>query len=487
MSSLPSPKKKRRRLWRWLGRAALIVLGLCVAGAAALWLWLEWEARQGRAQLAAVLAETDESDPRWRWEQIEEDFAAIPDAENSALVIKRLAASLGRKEPGRPKQPGGRGPLDDPPPPNVRLSEARLGLLREELADLRPGLTLAQSLKDYPRGRATVRMADEFYGTLVPHVYDARTAATVLRLDVERSLHEGQAGRVPDRVRATLRAGASLRDDPFFISAVVRVALRSLAVRLIERSLGLGELSDETCRGLIALLQEEDKENLLLPAARGERAGMDHAFRKLPPGKLSWVAISGIKRDEEDATPLERLGQFAYSFRIPEDRAVLLSRHNRICEAARLPVDEQLAACRTADAEWRAGVPADRAAHRRLLAAGLTPNVAKVAEAVVRDHALLRCAVTALAAERFRLAKKRWPKTLVELCPALLPAVPRDPFGDGPLRLAARRDGLVIYSVGGDGQDNEGQVEAPGLGQTTDDVGIRLYHADRRGLASVPQ
>ena len=71
-------------------------------------------------------------------------------------------------------------------------------------------------------------------------------------------------------------------------------------------------------------------------------------------------------------------------------------------------------------------------------------------------------ALAALAAERFRLAHKRWPKDLQELCPAYLEEVPIDPFDGKPLKLAHRDDGIVIYSVDKDGKDDIIVASTPG-------------------------
>jgi hypothetical protein len=103
-------------------------------------------------------------------------------------------------------------------------------------------------------------------------------------------------------------------------------------------------------------------------------------------------------------------------------------------------------------------------------------------------RARLACAVTALAAERFRLADKakRWPKTLDELCPAFLPAVPLDPYTGKPLLLGRHAEGIVVYSVGEDGRDDGGDVGPVAAGKPAD-VGLRLFDADKRGLPAPPK
>src|SRR5262245_30827069 len=91
MSSELSIRKQPRRLlppgwWRWPRRVLLGLLLLLCSLTAFAWSVLKREEQRGQRQLAAVLRETDEKDPRWRWQQIQEDLEPIPDDENSMRV-----------------------------------------------------------------------------------------------------------------------------------------------------------------------------------------------------------------------------------------------------------------------------------------------------------------------------------------------------------------------------------------------------------------
>jgi len=77
---------------------------------------------------------------------------------------------------------------------------------------------------------------------------------------------------------------------------------------------------------------------------------------------------------------------------------------------------------------------------------------------------------TALAVERFRLKNQRLPKHLTELVPEFLPAVPDDPFSNGPLKYELRNIGYVVYSVGPDGQDDHGKEFEKGNSDKRRDV-----------------
>ena len=94
----------------------------------------------------------------------------------------------------------------------------------------------------------------------------------------------------------------------------------------------------------------------------------------------------------------------------------------------------------------------------RMLLPALSRAFTREAEAVAR----LRVAQTALAVERFRRAHgTALPAALEALVPSYLKCVPEDPFDGKPLRFKARGSGYVLYSIGKDGQDNDGLERNP--------------------------
>src|SRR5262249_10053456 len=91
----------------------------------------------------------------------------------------------------------------------------------------------------------------------------------------------------------------------------------------------------------------------------------------------------------------------------------------------------------------------------------IMPSTAKVAEAAQRSQAQLRCAIAALAAERYRLKHNNsWPRGLDDLVKdGLLKEVPKDPYDGQSLRLKLTPTGIVVYSVGFDKIDNGGKLD----------------------------
>ena len=83
----------------------------------------------------------------------------------------------------------------------------------------------------------------------------------------------------------------------------------------------------------------------------------------------------------------------------------------------------------------------------------MSGSVIKEADSFAR----IRLAITAIAIERFRLARGKLPENLNELTPQFLTNVPTDPFNDEPLLYHRLSKGYVIYSVGLDGHDDGGR------------------------------
>ena len=61
-----------------------------------------------------------------------------------------------------------------------------------------------------------------------------------------------------------------------------------------------------------------------------------------------------------------------------------------------------------------------------------------------------------MAIRVYALANGREPASLAELVPALLPAVPVDPYSGKPLVYRLDPKGFVLYSVGPNGRDDGG-------------------------------
>jgi hypothetical protein len=488
----PPVPERRASLWkRFLlglaGITAVSILILLAAGARTSYL--------GHSSLMDALAETDRLDPRWRWEDLDANRPLMPNVGNSIVLSRAVHQAEAKWDKDDMQSADGKDVLEEVIP-NVRLDAERLAVLRKFAAKQKAAIDLAVTLKDTPRGRAPITLSPDGIGTLLPDAQHPRAVVRLLQIECERLLHDGlsEAGssasrrEIPDRVRAMLHAGAGLRDEPFLVSQLVRLACRAIAARQVERALGMGSLSDDACRRLADHFAEEREENLLLAGLRGERAGMHVLFTNLEAGRVSLADFYRVLEGRSGVAPdiLIQGGAMLYRSRLYDDHASFLRWSNRACSIAAMPMHEQAAEWATYDKDLKNFVAESRRTYRNLVTVMVIPASHKVGEGTRRDNALLGCVHAALAAERFRMANGRWPKRLDELRPKFLKGVPVDPYSGKRLLLAATADGIVVYSTGPDGVDDGGKV-LDVRGKPGSDFGVRLWNPDRRGIQPPPK
>jgi hypothetical protein len=84
------------------------------------------------------------------------------------------------------------------------------------------------------------------------------------------------------------------------------------------------------------------------------------------------------------------------------------------------------------------------------------------ASSLAGNLAVVRCARVAVAIERYcRLHGGQLPKTLADLTPSVLSAVPIDPFSGNSLLFRQTATGYVVYSVGANRTDDGGVIQDP--------------------------
>jgi hypothetical protein len=259
---------------------------------------------------------------------------------------------------------------------------------------------------------------------------------------------------------------------------------RLAAVRTSERVFGMTTLTDAVLKKLGGHFEAESNEDLLSPALRGERAAHHKQFDDIESGKIELADFMAKLTNPRHTPDFNlRLGAVLYGPRLYEDHAQLLRQMNESERIAKLPFQEQAGEWARFNDQMQAMKLQGSRESRWIYSRLLIPAVRKIGAAAQEDSTLISCTLLALAAERFRLANQRWPDKLDELCPQFLSKVPTDSYDGEPLRLAKRDDGIVIYSVGEDGEDNGGERLTPSVPPTEpSDLGIRLWNPDRRRL-----
>jgi hypothetical protein len=475
----PAPPAPPRRRFRWGCPVVLLVLFSACGGFYALML------HKFSSDLDAAVAETDRLEPDgWTIDKIEERRKVVPEEENAALVVQAVKSKLPINwPPPRQAQPGDDGAPPPAPgmaqewvmsvvsdlPPPVLLDDALLRDLRDNLkaAAENGALAEANKLPALRDGRFPITYSREFISTLI-NSQDARSGASVLQHEAILLAQEGKSDKAVEATRGIVVSGRAVGDEPLLISQLIRFACQAIAVNTLERVLALGEPSPDELKKMQELLELEASEQLLVTGMRGERAGEHELMLALKSGnaKLSTVAGGsggGAAADLVGAS-LAR-----------GSHARLLRMMNDYVEAAKLPPEEQDEPMKQLELRARKAK-----AEYDVVIALLMPAMTKVSEAYRRNQAGLRCATVAVAAERYRRDKGRWPGTLDDLTRDYLKAVPTDPYDGKSMRYKRLADGVIVYSVGPDKVDNDGARNRTNPLAKGTDYGFRLWDVAAR-------
>lgn len=425
------------------------------------------------ADLEDIYAKLDRDDANWRLEDLEAHRKDVPDDENSALQTIAVYAAMGGQRVN--SQWFVFTKLFDKLPPHAQLNIQQLKFLQERMTKLDKALVEARKLKDMPYGRFPVNYAPDYYSTVTKDEQVVHMIMDLLQWDAVVRVHVREADGAIESCRALLNAARAVGDTPILTSVLhVRFRGQRLLAETLERALAQGQPSEPALKEVQQAIAIEIAEPTLRNAMRGDLAGFHHMMTSIETGKIPANAMNSAFRTKTKASPFWFIPG---SLKLEHGDTLRLLME--VVAAADVPMAEQDAAFALLDAKFKKA--------NTLSATILGLYTANIAFAHRRGQAQLRTAMTALAAERYRLANKEWPKTLDDLVAAkLLDAVPDDPFIAAPLRIRHLSGGIVIYSVGVDGKDNGGNVEVVSDTGESIDIGFRLWNVSARRQGPLP-
>jgi hypothetical protein len=324
-----------------------------------------------------------------------------------------------------------------------------------------------------------VEWKKDWISTLLRGTQESRRVATLFQLEAICKAHEGRSDEALAWYRGMLNAGRSVGDEPTPISQLVRNAVDGLACQNLVRILAQGAPTEWALAKVQQGLAEEIRDIQPLPrfALKAERGGFFNAFGLIAAGDMRLEDLIGGR--SRPPNWLESAWSWLWVRPVVRmNQAVYLEKMTQAIAIARLPATEW----QEAFAQFQEEIAEfQRASPHQALALLAIPAIGKVLTAHQRACAKLDCARTAVAAERYRLAHGRWPQSLDELVPKYLEEVPRDVFGKGPLRCRRLKDGLLIYSVGPDGEDEPDEADDQEVAVEGPKADFRLWDAAHRG------
>ncbi|MBI5092893.1 MAG: hypothetical protein HZB26_10680, partial [Candidatus Hydrogenedentes bacterium] len=349
--------------------------------------------------------------------------------------------------------------------------------VREDLRDA------AQSTGS--RSRYPVDMT-QGYAALIPHLARLRSLARLLSIDALVATVEHH----PDDVFAAISdEGAlaeSLKQEPYFISQHVRIAIHQMALGGLEDALNRMTFDDARLKQLTMKLTGTF-------AVPEKGSVLDRAFVTETIEGLEVITAfridESIKNDPSFPDPYHRRKTLTQSMATPFDDAlgwrimqVIVSLHEY-----RIGGETLQLATQRGYIEARAPQREFDTLHVLLHApfANWLPHYyTATADWIMR--AKFDAASTAIAIERFRLANHRLPRQLDELVPQFLPSVPRDPFNQGaPLSFRVKGDGTyVVYGFGPNFKDDGGEFRSE-TNKSADDIAFTVAPPEIRDRPQV--
>jgi hypothetical protein len=292
-------------------------------------------------------------------------------------------------------------------------------------------------------------------GELLPCLAKVKRYGQYLSLRILAELDNGQSEPALDDVKLLLRVTDSLRNQPYLISHLVRMAMMSITLQPIYEGLAQQRWTDAQLLGLEQALAKQDFLADFQRAMQGEKVFAIQSFEKqrithkyktmegdsgtniIMTVSLRWMPSAFFYQNELAFAQMHR------QYILP-----LIDQTNRIIAPATLR--QVLAAVQVQKKHY-----SPYKAQAQMVFPAIAPSVKTFATIQAQvDLARVACAL-----ERFRLAHSEYPETLDTLAPQFIEKMPHDIINGQPLHYRRTDDGqFVLYSVGWDEKDDGGKI-----------------------------
>ena len=295
-------------------------------------------------------------------------------------------------------------------------------------------------------GDVGYRFSFDLSSDFFDHFGPLRSAARLLSLEALIAAHDRDEVKFVNSVKAILKLGETLDDEPTCISYLVHVAIDQMACGTIHVGSGYIDFTAQNAKTLVDELGSRNYQRQLTRALAGERGiGWDYFldFSKLTP-------------DDVPSGPSFSAYPFKY-----QDLSNYLEFMSALVDASSQPFPAALDAASEVSNQYdnsRTGW--QRYTH--IISDLMLPATDSMFSASARIQAINRTTTTAIAAEIYRDEHGMWPSDLTSLVPKYLAKVPNDPFSGLPLRYRRTEAGFQIYSFGKDRTDDGGQMRHDG-------------------------
>jgi hypothetical protein len=285
------------------------------------------------------------------------------------------------------------------------------------------------------------------YSMQLPRLSETRECARLLRLDAQMASQQGDIDRAVKSIQAIFALADSLQ-APMTIMYFVQRATWQLGYQSLEDLLSLHPLTPDHIQTLEAVTVPIESIERFKESLVGERCMGLSGFKA---SVQETIMLSSTNSEDRLLVPLIALRKILGLH--DRDALSFVNVIQAHIEAASLPRHEVLIQMSAVEKEHQ-----DKLG---MLTRILTPAFVRTYQVELQAVATSLCARTALAVERHRLTTGKVPGRLDQLVPTFMPSVPLDPFDGQALRFRDLGRGYVVYSVGQDLTDNQGEERRP--------------------------
>jgi hypothetical protein len=460
-----------RRRWRPWQIRCLVALLLIVG----FYCYSTIRQAQAEARLRTLIGDIEKDDPHWKQGDLEAKYYKLP---ISPSFLKCIATVPPDYRGWAGDDVSSRiGALDYHPNGrdyNIRFPEEYYQILKERILEARIQ-PMRQAILELAGEPAGYRLPGSLRNSISP-IQDARRIANKIYDESIFSAHQSDGEHVILAFQMAMNNARLLEQSPGLIDLLVCLSLRNHGLATLNHALALCQLPDLQLHQLQSILDQQTAPMIdkVLKCCRATFFD-DWEGAKTDSKKRSEFIKVYTNPPDSKGTWKEHV-----QYWIDRVRFEFVLGNLTTTQAELLEISGQALALNAHQPNQVLSYLQQQKINTSNI---LLKNSVDFSEKLVSTHSTYQASVNslraALACERYRLSQGKWPSSLDALVPVYLPAIPVDPFSGKPLLYRLLPDGVVIYSVGANGVDDQGDVlETSG---SPKDRGTRFFNPELRG------
>ena len=305
----------------------------------------------------------------------------------------------------------------------------------------RDSVALAMSIVEQAVDRRSCRFDHDYDAGLNILLTNLGKMRNLSRILAAKGLLEARTGspeKAWDKVPIQLKLADGLLNEPFIVSQLVRIRIIERACRTIRELYEIAPPTEQQSRDIADLLEAYDSIQPLVRAFDGERVLLDEWVFNLPKRRL-------LNEDDIIGSSLgfAKILKIYFKPTFLADHAAYLRMSLEFTKWIERPYSSEETQILEKFEEENEHYP---------ITSAMTPAMRRVKEILCEMLAELHITRTGLALLQYKQSKGTFPDTFE----ALKLSNPSDPFSNELLRYKPEGEGFILYSIGPDLIDNDG-------------------------------